>query len=262
MNTVPETDHGQLLSTLRLLYVEDDPEALQELGHFLRRKAASLAVASNGAEALALCRNHQFDAILCDLWMPEMDGLTFIRHLRQDGDQTPVIITSALSDSETILKAVDLGIAKYCVKPLEADDLLDCLCRIAAERLTESGQLVLPGNRLLVRQERLETEKALKSGYAHLLKQLTGKGPKDVQASLGTDSVALWATEVLTPLEQSLLSLSGNSGLVSYLRRMLYTGNQGRFETLVSESLEVSATLADVRIGLQENTDHLVFRIK
>lgn len=58
------------------------------------------------------------------------------------------------------------------------------------------------------------------------------------------------------------MSLSGNSGLVSYLRRVLYTGNQGRFESLVSESLEVSATLADVRIGLQENTDHLVFRIK
>ena len=107
-----------LLNTLRLLFVEDDPDASLELAHYLKKRVSSLAVAANGREALDLCGSHTFDVILSDLRMPEMDGMTFIRHLRSSGVQTPVVIMSAFSDSETILQAVDLGIVKYCVKPV------------------------------------------------------------------------------------------------------------------------------------------------
>lgn len=262
MNTQPKYNIEKLLGTLRILYVEDDAEALLELGHFLRKKVAALSTASNGTEALTLCHSHHYDAIICDLWMPEMDGLAFIGELRKEGIPTPVIITSAISDSDTILKAVDLGITKYCVKPIEIDELLACLCRIATERLSEAGEIILPGNRLLERQQRLESEKTLKSGYAFLLKTLAGKGPKEVHASLSTDCVELWATEVLTPLEQSILKNPGNNGLVVYMRRVFYTSNQARFEALLSETLQVSASLKNIQINLQENTDRLLFRFR
>lgn len=262
MNPSDETIQEQLLETLRVLYVEDDAEALQELGHYLRRRVASLSVASDGAQALDLCRAHRYDVILCDLWMPGMDGMTFIRALRQEGNQTPVIITSAASDSETILKAVDLGIMKYCVKPIEADELLAALTRIAGDALTESGELVLPGQRLMPRPQRLEMEKALKSGYAHLLKQLTGKGPRDVFASLGADSAELWATEVLTPMEQSLMQIPGSGSMVAYLRKLIYTGNQARFEALLSDAMSVTVVLDDVAVDLHQNTDRLFFRFR
>ena len=91
-----------LLNTLRLLFVEDDPDASLELAHYLKKRVSSLAVAANGREALDLCGSHTFDVILSDLRMPEMDGMTFIRHLRTSGVQTPVVIMSAFSDSETI----------------------------------------------------------------------------------------------------------------------------------------------------------------
>lgn len=262
MKTPHEADSEALLNTLRLLYVEDDTEALQELSHFLRKRVADLKVAANGAEALQWCLDQSFDAIVCDLWMPEMDGFALIERLRSVGIHTPVIITSAFSDSETILRAVDLGIVKYCVKPVDPEELLDSLCRIAIEHLTDAGELILPGNRLMDRQQRLESEKTLKSTYAYLLKTLTGKGPREIHVSLGTDCVEVSAAEVLTPLELSLLQIPGNESLVTFLRKTLYTGNQESFEARVSEAFQLPASLESVRIGLLENSDRLTFSFR
>ena len=150
-----------LLNTLRLLFVEDDPDATRELAHYLKKRVSSLAVAANGREALELCASNTFDVILTDLRMPEMDGLTFIRHLRASNTQTPVVIMSAFSDSETILQAVDLGIVKYCVKPVNIAELTAALAKVASERLADAGVPVLPDSRLLDRQQRLEIEKKI-----------------------------------------------------------------------------------------------------
>jgi len=262
VNDSYEMNDAILLNTLRLLYVEDDPDALQELSRFLRKRVSTLTVASNGLEALTLCRAQRFDVILTDLRMPEMDGLTFIGLLRETGVHTPVIITSAFSDSETILKAVDLGIVKYCVKPIDTDELLGSLFRIAAERLSDVDELALPHNRLLDRQQRLDAEKALKSGYAHLLKKKTGKGPKEVHVSLGTDGIDVWATDVLTPIELTLMNNSGNTSLLTYFRNIFYAECRSEFEELVMQIFQTPATLEDIQIGPSENTDRLIFRFR
>jgi CheY-like chemotaxis protein len=223
---------------------------------------ASLAVAVNGAEALELCHRQTFDVILCDLWMPKMDGFTLIQRLREEGNQIPVIITSAFSDIDTVLKAVDLGIVKYCVKPVEIEELMECLRRIALDKLSNSGGLSFPEKRLMDRQQRLEIEKELKSGFAHLIKSMTGKGPKEVHVSMGSNDLEIWATEVLSPIENSLMGLKEHSGVVSYLRKAIYTGYQARFESLVSDTLKTSASLEEIRFILEQNTDWLFFRLK
>jgi len=261
MNTTNNLESKQLLNTLRLLYVEDDPEALQELAHFLKKRVASLTTAINGVEALELCRNQSFDAIICDLWMPEMDGLTFIQHIRDEGLQIPVIITSAFSDIDTILKAVELGIVKYCVKPLEIEELITCLDRIALDNLSQSGTLTTSDSRLMDRQERLELEKTLKSGFAHLLKSLTGKGPKTVHVALGANDLEIWATGILSPIETSLIGTAEHAGIVPYIRKAIYKSYSKNFETLVSETLKRSASLEEIRNGIEENTDWIVFKL-
>lgn len=261
MTTSQIHDSKQLLNTLRLLYIEDDPEALQELSHFLKKRVSSLETATNGVEALELCSNQTFDAIICDLWMPEMDGLTFIHKIRADGSHIPVIITSAFSDIDTILKAVDLGIVKYCVKPLEIDELMTCLNRIAIDNLTESDTYVTSDNRLMDRQERLELEKTLKSGFAHLLKNLTGKGPQRVHVSLSATDLEMWATGVLSPIETSLLGTSEHAGVVPYIRKAIYSSYRTSFEGLVSDTLNRPCSLEEIRNGIEENTDWIVFKL-
>lgn len=258
--TLPQTE--LLLNTLRLIYVEDDAEALQELAHFLKKRVASLTTASNGLEALELCKKQSFDAMICDLWMPEMDGLTLIQSIREEGLQIPVIIISAFSDINTILKAIDLGIVKYCVKPIEADELITSLNRIALDKLSEVGTQLTSDSCLINRQERLELEQTLKTGFAHLLKTLTGKGPKKVHISLGTNDLEIWATDVLSPLETSLISTSEHAGMVPYLRQALYKSYRNRFETLISGILNRSVSLEHIRNNIEENTDWIVFKLR
>lgn len=251
----------KLLNTLKILYVEDDVEALQELAYFLKKRVGALSTAHNGIEALEVFKNQSFDAIICDLWMPEMDGLEFVKTIREAGDDTPVLITSAFSDIETILKAVDLGIVKYCVKPIEADELLNCLQKIAIENVNQSNQSVKIGDALLSREERLELEKKLKSGFAHQLKALTGKGPKQVHIALGINELELWATGVHTPIEQSLLQSESHGGIVQYLRKAIYSSYKGDFEIMVGSVMEKKVELMEVRNEIDENTDWLVFKL-
>lgn len=255
----PESKH--LLNTLRVLYVEDDEEALMELAHFLKKRVSSLSTASNGVEALELIKKQTFDAIICDLWMPEMDGLTLIKNIREDGLKIPVIITSAFSDIDTILKAVELDIVKYCVKPIEPDELITCLNNIASDKLGDLGEYLTSDNELLDREKRLELEKTLKSGFAHLLKTLTGKGPKKVHVALGANDIEIWATGVLSPIEVSLSTTEKHAGIVSYIRKAIYTSYKEEFEKLVSDTLARTASLEEIRNEIEENTDWIVFKL-
>ena len=251
-----------LLNTLRLLFVEDDPDATRELAHYLKKRVSSLAVAANGREALEQCASNTFDVILTDLRMPEMGGLTFIRHFRASNTQTPVVIMSAFSDSETILQAVDLGIVKYCVKPVNIAELTAALAKVASERLADAGVPVLPDSRLLDRQQRLEIEKKIKSGYAHLIKSMTGKGPRDVQVSLGSDSLSVKATDILTQMEVTLLKNKANVSLLVHLRRTLYSEHRELFEKLVSDELGANALFQVIDPDPESNVDRLSFDIK
>ena len=246
-----------LLNTLRLLFVEDDPDATRELAHYLKKRVSSLAVAANGREALEQCASNTFDVILTDLRMPEMGGLTFIRHLRASNTQTPVVIMSAFSDSETILQAVDLGIVKYCVKPVNIAELTAALAKVASGRLVDAGVPVLPDSRLLDRQQRQK----IKSGYAYLIKSMTGKGPRDVQISLGIDSLGVQATDVLTLLESTLLKSKANVSLIMHLRKTLYVENQDALEKMVSGELGLAAGLRGIDPDPENNVDRLVFQL-
>jgi len=250
------------LNTLKVLYVEDDMEAMQELSYFLKKRVASLSTAHNGVEALRIFENQSFDVIICDLWMPEMDGLEFVKTIRQSGDDTPIIITSAFSDIETILKAVDLGIVKYCVKPIEIEELLSCLEKIAIENLENAGRLIDENDLIVNREQRLEMEKKLKSGFARVLKSLTGKGPKQVHVSLGVNELEIWSTDVHTPIEKSLLNTKSHAGIVQYLRKAIYSSYKETYEDMVKNVLGKEVALVEVRNEIAENTDWLVFKIE
>lgn len=150
---------------------------------------------------------------------------------------------------------------KYCVKPIEADELLTSLNRIASEKLSDADILVNSDNCLMERQERLELEKTVKSGFAHLLKNLTGKGPRQVHVSIGLSDIEIWATEILSPIETSLAATAEHLGMVSYIRKSLYASYRSDFEKLVSEALGRPASLVEVRNRVEENSDWIIFKL-
>lgn len=111
-----------LFENLNILYVEDDVAASDEVSNFLRKYVKNVWTAYNGEEGLEVFASHPVDIIISDIQMPKMDGLEMISSLKSRS--VPVILTTAYSDVDYFLKAIDLNINKYCIKPLQLDELM------------------------------------------------------------------------------------------------------------------------------------------
>jgi len=121
----------EILKDLNLLYVEDNLDIRNELEKILKRFFKSVHTAENGKEGLDLFYNINPDMIVTDIRMPVMDGLEFSRGVRSINKEVPIIITSAHNESEYLIQAIDLGIDRYVVKPVDLDILLDAMTHCA-----------------------------------------------------------------------------------------------------------------------------------
>lgn len=247
---------------LRVLYVEDEVETLQECSRFLKKRVGTLKVAANGIEALSICEKDTIDVVITDLRMPVMDGLELLKALRDASIHCPVIITSAFSDSDTILKAVDSGIVKYCVKPINTDELIHTLNEIARNILEHQGALTDSSGLILNKEEKQEYEKKLKSDLSRLIKTFTGKGPKDVQTFWQGNTIHIQLNDILTPLEHTLIEDSSQINLVTFVRKSFYLGKKAAFEACISTALNTTAQMTEVLPSPKENRDHLIFVLK
>lgn len=115
------------LSTLRILYAEDEVGIRENIADSLGYYVKEVIQASNGAEAFELYKKEKPDIILSDIHMPILDGLGFVKKVRQTNRTTPIIMITAHTDKEYLLSAVELHIEKYIVKPLDLDELFTIL---------------------------------------------------------------------------------------------------------------------------------------
>jgi len=125
------TQNGKDLKGLTLLYVEDDQDIRDQLAQFLRRRVGTLYTANNGREGLAAFRAHRPDIVVSDIRMPEMDGLDMADAIKQEHPGTPVIMTTAFNETGYFLKAIDIGVDKYVMKPVKVDVLVEAIHRSA-----------------------------------------------------------------------------------------------------------------------------------
>ena len=112
---------------MNVLVVDDTPDCREPLARFLRLAGYNATAVAGGVEALAHLHDHPTDLILLDLMMPEMDGITFLRILRENETwrDIPVIVVTALSDGPLLRKASDLGAKRSLLKSrFSGDDLL------------------------------------------------------------------------------------------------------------------------------------------
>ena len=100
----------------KILIVEDEAKLREILCDYFSSKGELPVEASNGIEALALIYENEFDAVLLDIMMPELDGLSVCRAVRRAND-VPIIFLTALSDEEDKLLGYELGADDYITKP-------------------------------------------------------------------------------------------------------------------------------------------------
>jgi two-component system response regulator AtoC len=117
----------------RILVIEDDDAARDALCEYLGAGGWHPRPARTGAEALAAAEAERPDAVLLDLVIPEPDGFEVLRRLRDRDPAVPVIVMSALSEAEAVVRAMKLGAVDYLPKPFEVHEL-DLVLRRALER--------------------------------------------------------------------------------------------------------------------------------
>ena len=117
----------------RVLIVDDEPGLRQSLGLLLSDAGYAVAAESDGAKALKRALAEPFDLILCDVRMPEMDGLAFLRAYKSGGGAALIVMMSAYGGEEAALAAMKEGAYDYIPKPFRPDEVVLTL-RKAEER--------------------------------------------------------------------------------------------------------------------------------
>jgi len=117
----------------RVLIIDDEPGLRQSLGLLLTDAGYTVIAEQNGKRGLERATAEPFDLVLCDVRMPEMDGLTFLRNYRQRGGSALVIVMSAYGGEDAAIAAMKEGAYDYLPKPFRPDEVVLTL-RKAEER--------------------------------------------------------------------------------------------------------------------------------
>lgn len=109
---------------VRVLVVEDDEEIAQVLQRSLRLEGYEVKLAADGVRGLDEAHAFLPDIIVLDLGLPRLDGIDVAKRLRDDGDDTPILMLTARDALESRVAGLDVGADDYLVKPFERQELL------------------------------------------------------------------------------------------------------------------------------------------
>lgn len=106
------------LKNFSVLYIEDEDGLRQSVFEMLNLFFKKVYLAQDGQKAFEILEEITPDLIITDIKMPKIDGISFIKQIRQNGNQTPIIIISAYTETDDLLEAVELSIISYVTKPI------------------------------------------------------------------------------------------------------------------------------------------------
>ncbi len=109
---------------MRILIVEDEERLSQALVEIFKRNRYSVDAVYTGTDGLNYASSNIYDAIVLDIMLPGMDGLTVLKHLREEKNQVPVILLTAKDEIDDKVKGLDCGADDYLTKPYSTEELL------------------------------------------------------------------------------------------------------------------------------------------
>lgn len=112
---------------IKILYVEDDDITRENAVEYLENYFEHIYEANNAITALKLYEQIAPDIIITDIQMPKLNGLEFVSKIREEDQKTKVIVITAFSEKEYLLKAIELQLVKYLIKPIKEKELEDAL---------------------------------------------------------------------------------------------------------------------------------------
>jgi len=124
----------------RVLVIDDEENLRHYLQMVLGEAGYQVETAQDGKEALEKMQQHAFDLVLCDIRMPKMDGMAFLKEARARGSEGTIIMMSAYGTVDTAVEAMKMGAYDYVSKPFNADEIILVLKKAEErERLREEN---------------------------------------------------------------------------------------------------------------------------
>jgi CheY-like chemotaxis protein len=128
------------LKDVQVLVVDDDRDTLQVLKVMLEENQAKVQIAGSAAEALELLEWYEPDIMVFDLAMPDEDGFSLIRRIREleakTGRQAPAVALTAHVRVEDRARALSAGFSMFVPKPVEADELITAIANLVVSEIT------------------------------------------------------------------------------------------------------------------------------
>jgi two-component system response regulator AtoC len=130
------------MDSAKILVVDDDPDIVAVLEELLRKEGHQVATCATGAAAIAAGRDEQFDVVVVDIRLPDLDGLAVLRAFQEASPDVAVIVTTAFGTVETAIQAIKTGAYDYIPKPFKLDEV-----RIVVRRALERKRLLQENRR-------------------------------------------------------------------------------------------------------------------
>ncbi len=128
--------------TMSILYIEDDPRLGDMVQTYLGNSGLEVTIAKNGASGLSMLKKQDFDLLLLDLTLPDMDGLDLCRSLRETSD-LPILMLTARGEPMDRIIGLELGADDYLPKPFEPRELLARVRALMRRREPASRSTIL-----------------------------------------------------------------------------------------------------------------------
>ncbi len=135
--------------SINILVVDDEPSIRESLGGWLKRAGYQVDTAADGFTALAKSQQTHYDIMLIDVKMPEMDGLTLLKKLKENDTDTAILMMTAHGDIQDAVQAIKAGAYDYLLKPFELEEL-----SFTIEKLVQMQSLAMEN---LILKDRLAT---------------------------------------------------------------------------------------------------------
>jgi two-component system cell cycle response regulator CtrA len=130
---------------MRVLLVEDDPNTSKSIELMLKSAGMVVDATELGEDGLEIGKLYEYDIIILDLMLPDIDGMEVLRRLRDARIRTPVLILSGLSQSEQKVKGLGIGADDYLTKPFDKNELLARIHAIVRRSAGHSDSVIRTG---------------------------------------------------------------------------------------------------------------------
>ncbi len=127
-----------MTNDLRVLFVEDEESIRISLKETIGDEFERFSIAKDGKEGLEKFSNDKYDLVISDISMPKMSGLEMVAEIKKISKNIPIILLTAYSEKEKLLQAIDIGVTKYLIKPIDPEELLETISDIIEKDISDN----------------------------------------------------------------------------------------------------------------------------